>query len=174
MKNLIIGLMLLSLSSCGVMVAEWRGEIRKAQLKAEGEAQLLEAYSSKKIAIESARAQLESAKLLSQAEIERARYVYNRLPLMYDVVMVQAIKKRDPSTGRIISYELEEGVKGRDCVVIDDICDGGATFELLGEYLKKGGSLSNNLIVAHGIFSKGKERLNELYDTILVFYDWTT
>jgi len=58
-----------------VWVAEWRGEIRKAALKAEGEAQLLEAYSSKKIAVESARAQLESAKLLSQAEIERAKGV---------------------------------------------------------------------------------------------------
>jgi len=64
---------ILSLSSCGVWYAEWQGNVKKAELKAKGEAELLESESSKKIAVESAKAQLESAKLLAQAEIERAK-----------------------------------------------------------------------------------------------------
>jgi regulator of protease activity HflC (stomatin/prohibitin superfamily) len=72
MKKLIITMLLIN-TGCGVWYAEWQGDIRKADLKAKGEAELLEAESSKKIAVESAKAQLESAKLLSQAEVERAK-----------------------------------------------------------------------------------------------------
>lgn len=63
------------LTGCGVWYAEWQGNVKKAELEALGKAQLLQAESSKKIAIEDARAKLESAKLLSDAEIERARGV---------------------------------------------------------------------------------------------------
>ena len=55
--------------------ADWQGEVKKIELKKQGEALLLEAESSRKIAIEEARAKLESAKLLSEAEIERAKGV---------------------------------------------------------------------------------------------------
>lgn len=44
-------------------------------MKKAGEAALLEAESSKKIAIESAKATLESAKMLAEAEVERAKGV---------------------------------------------------------------------------------------------------
>ena len=63
------------LTGCGVWYAEWQGEITKTALKAKGEAELLEAESSKKIAVEAAKAQLESAKLLADAEVERAKGV---------------------------------------------------------------------------------------------------
>lgn len=72
MKYLILVLLL---SSCGKWYAEWQGDIEKIKLQKNGEAQLLQAESSKKIAIEEAKAKLESAKLLSQAEVERARGV---------------------------------------------------------------------------------------------------
>lgn len=67
--------LVICLSGCGVWYAEWQGDIKKAELKAKGEAELLESESSKKIAVEGAKAQLESAKLLSQAEVERAKGV---------------------------------------------------------------------------------------------------
>lgn len=67
--------MAIMLSGCGVWFAEWQGDINKTTLKANGEAALLEAESSKKIAIESAKAQYESAKLLALAEVERAKGV---------------------------------------------------------------------------------------------------
>lgn len=72
MKKVLIICSMLLLTSCGKFVAEWRGEITKIELKKKGEAALLEAESSKKIAIEDAKAKLESSKLLAQAEIERA------------------------------------------------------------------------------------------------------
>lgn len=75
MKKLILILVMMLTSGCGVWYAEWQGEVTKASLKAKGEAELLESESSKKIAVESAKAQLESAKLLAQAEVERAKGV---------------------------------------------------------------------------------------------------
>jgi len=71
----ILLVLFLNLTGCGVWYAEWQGDIQKATLKKSGEAQLLEAESSKKITIESAKATLESAKLLALAEIERAKGV---------------------------------------------------------------------------------------------------
>ncbi len=75
MRILVIMTAMFFLSGCGVWYAEWQGEVQKADLKARGEAALLESESSKKIAIEGAKAQLESAKLLAQAEVERAKGV---------------------------------------------------------------------------------------------------
>ena len=75
MKFLTMVLCCVFLSGCGVWYAEWQGDVTKAEKKAKGEADLLENESSKKIAIEGAKAQLESARLLAQAEVERAKGV---------------------------------------------------------------------------------------------------
>jgi ribose-phosphate pyrophosphokinase len=60
-------------------------------------------------------------------------------------------------------------IKGDVCVV-DDLCDGGATFIALAEMLDRTqpniGKL--NLYVTHGIFSKGVSDLYKYYDTIYV------
>lgn len=74
MKILVLSL-LVTVTSCGKWYADWQGEVKKIELKKQGEALLLEAESSRRIAIEEARAKLESAKLLSDAEIERAKGV---------------------------------------------------------------------------------------------------
>jgi ribose-phosphate pyrophosphokinase len=73
--------------------------------------------------------------------------------------LIQAQKTRDPKTGKVeidIEY-LEE----RECppafLVVDDICDGGATFSLLRECLPLDVDL--RLWVTHGIFSKGLKPL---------------
>ncbi len=75
MTKVILVIAATMLSGCGVWMAEWNGDIKKTELRMKGEAELLEAESTKKIAVESAKAQLESAKLLADAEIERARGV---------------------------------------------------------------------------------------------------
>jgi len=74
MKKILLPSLVL-LCSCGQWGANYFGEINKTDLKLKGEAALLEAESTKKIAIESAKAELESAKLHAQAEIERAKGV---------------------------------------------------------------------------------------------------
>lgn len=58
-------------------------------------------------------------------------------------------------------------VSGRDCVIVDDICDGGRTFVELGKLLKEMGAKSVTLFVTHGIFSKGiqLENVDAVYTT---------
>lgn len=54
-------------------------------------------------------------------------------------------------------------------VVIDDICDGGATFISVAKTLKKlNPHITLNLAITHGIFSKGLDELKQYYDTIYV------
>jgi ribose-phosphate pyrophosphokinase len=72
----------------------------------------------------------------------------------------QCYKTRDPQTGALNSFQVPgEGLKGRDLLIIDDICDGGGTFVGLAKLLKKAEAKSVNLFVTHGIFSKGLEAL---------------
>lgn len=58
--------------------------------------------------------------------------------------------------------------KKKDLYIIDDICDGGGTFVLLAKELKKRNAGKVNLIVSHGIFSKGLkvlEGIDHIYTT---------
>lgn len=56
----------------------------------------------------------------------------------------------------------------KDYIIIDDICDGGATFLQIAKTLKPRLHKSNKLylIVTHGIFSKGFEELSKYFDGI--------
>ncbi len=70
---------------------------------------------------------------------------------------VQCLKDRDPLTGRLSGFTVLEpdAVRDKDCLIVDDICDGGGTFTGLSELLRKHGARSVHLWVTHGIFSKG-------------------
>lgn len=111
--------------------------------------------------------------------IGRAAYYSDILQLP----VVQADKVRDPSTGHIVSYQISKSdlintkyrcpeIDNNHVLVVDDICDGGKTFELLGEELKNLGYYAD-LYVTHGIFSRGKELLSKYYGKIYTLYDWT-
>jgi ribose-phosphate pyrophosphokinase len=55
----------------------------------------------------------------------------------------------------------------KDFIIIDDICDGGATFINIAKQLKANGWKNKiYLIVTHGIFSKGFKELSEYFDGI--------
>lgn len=67
-------------------------------------------------------------------------------------------KEREPSTGVIGNHKIISGadrVEGRNCLIVDDICDGGRTFISAATELKAAGAASVNLYVTHGIFSQG-------------------
>lgn len=72
---------------------------------------------------------------------------------------VQCHKSRDPQTGRLSRFTIDnpEDVKGKICIIIDDICDGGATFVGLAKLLRHVGANLIVLFVTHGIFSKGRD-----------------
>jgi ribose-phosphate pyrophosphokinase len=83
------------------------------------------------------------------------------LAIGYDRRIVQCRKHRIPG-GSIDTIEVsEEDFCGLDLYIVDDICDGGATFIKLAEVLRKRNAGTINLIVSHGIFSKGLEALTE-------------
>ena len=78
-------------------------------------------------------------------------------------------KVRDVSTGKIKKLSIDtQDLQGKDCYIIDDICDGGGTFVLLAQELRKHNCGKINLIVSHGIFSKGIdaiEGIDHIYTT---------
>ncbi len=91
-----------------------------------------------------------------------------RLPL------VEAGKVRDLKTNEITGTAVFGDVKDRECVIVDDICDGGRTFIALAQALKEKGAKRVILYVTHGIFSFGKDIILEGgVDEIFAYHDWT-
>lgn len=69
-------------------------------------------------------------------------------------------KKRDVASGNLTGFALVSGdVKGRDLLIVDDLCDAGGTFIGSAQVLRDAGARSVSLYVTHGIFSKGVENL---------------
>lgn len=79
----------------------------------------------------------------------------NKLPDSMLCSFVQAIKVRDVSTGQIARCAVVDEKVSGNILIIDDICDGGASFVHLAKKLKAKGAASVGLFVTHGIFAKG-------------------
>lgn len=76
--------------------------------------------------------------------------------LGYKDNIVLCNKHRNVSNGVIESISCDtDSLNGRNCIIVDDICDGGGTFVMLADELYKRKSGEIALIVSHGIFSKG-------------------
>lgn len=92
------------------------------------------------------------------------------------VTLVKCTKKRDPQTGALSDYEfpLDQVMFSGRYLVVDDICDGGGTFNLLadafGKRMRCSASLS--LYVSHGIFSKGLNAISPRYERIVTTDSW--
>lgn len=91
----------------------------------------------------------------------------------YQFNIIKCDKTRNVSDGKITGFEVyKEDLKGKDCVIVDDICDGGATFIGLAQELKKKNCGDLYLIVSHGIFSKGFYKLLEYFKKIYTTDSW--
>lgn len=81
--------------------------------------------------------------------------------------VIECSKSRDPKTGRISKFDVPvKDLKGKDCLIVDDICDGGSTFLGLAKELKNKNVGKLYLAVSHGIFSKGFVELDKYFDKI--------
>lgn len=72
--------------------------------------------------------------------------------------VAQGMKRRDPQTGALGDFSIgltSAGVSGQTCLIVDDLCDGGATFSGIAAVLQRRGAAAVDLFVTHGIFSKG-------------------
>ena len=78
----------------------------------------------------------------------------------YKDEIILSNKIRDVSNGSIKNITIDTSdLQGKDVYIVDDICDGGGTFVYLAEKFKEHNAGNINLIVSHGIFSKGEEAL---------------
>lgn len=74
--------------------------------------------------------------------------------------VVECSKSRDVKTGKLTGFKVYvNDLEGKDCLIVDDISDGGGTFIGLAEELKNKNSGKLYLAVTHGIFSKGFDEL---------------
>jgi ribose-phosphate pyrophosphokinase len=92
-----------------------------------------------------------------------------RVAKLLSVPLLRAWKERDLATGEITGFGMEEAPTGSGrgtALVVDDICDGGGTFNGLAPVLNKN-DLDADLFVTHGIFSKGLEELGSNYRRII-------
>lgn len=74
---------------------------------------------------------------------------------LYGLPFISGDKVRNPQTGFIEDYALYGTCAAERVLIVDDICDGGATFTALAKALHAGGAYDISLFVTHGIFSKG-------------------
>ena len=84
----------------------------------------------------------------------------------YEGEIIVANKVRDLNTGAILSTQIHGEVKRRNCLIADDIIDGGKTFVELAISLKEKGAEKLYLFASHGIFSKGYDELLKHYTII--------
>ena len=81
--------------------------------------------------------------------------------------VVECSKSRDVKTGKLSGFRVyAEDLTGADCLIVDDICDGGGTFIGLAEALKAKNAGKLYLAISHGIFSKGFDELGKYFEQI--------
>lgn len=86
--------------------------------------------------------------------------------IAYEGDIIISNKIRNVNTGAIISTEVNGDVKGRNCLIVDDVIDGGRTFIELAKALREKGAAKLYLFASHGIFSKGYDELLQHFDMI--------
>ncbi|TDW46043.1 ribose-phosphate pyrophosphokinase [Flavobacterium sp. 270] len=87
--------------------------------------------------------------------------IYKVSEFLGGVEVVECSKSRDVKTGKLSGFKVyNDDLEGMDCLIVDDICDGGGTFVGLAEELKKKNAGKLYLAVSHGIFNKGFEVLD--------------
>lgn len=80
--------------------------------------------------------------------------------------VVYCNKTRDLSTGKISLEVLSPAMcVQKNCVIIDDLCDGGGTFLAIADQIFP---KTLTLIVTHGVFSKGTKIFEEKFTEVIV------
>ena len=93
--------------------------------------------------------------------------IYKVSEFLGGIPVIECSKKRNVKNGQLEGFRVyEDDLQGKDCLIVDDICDGGGTFIGLAKELKKHNAGNLYLAVSHGIFSKGLEELNQYFTKI--------
>ncbi|MDC0230419.1 ribose-phosphate diphosphokinase [Aureispira] len=93
--------------------------------------------------------------------------IYKLSAYLGGIKVVECSKSRDVKTGKLSGFKVySDDLKGANCIIVDDICDGGGTFMGLAKELKKKNVGKLYLAVSHGIFNKGLDELTNYFDKI--------
>ncbi|TAF75421.1 MAG: ribose-phosphate pyrophosphokinase [Bacteroidetes bacterium] len=115
---------------------------------------------SNHIFIQKAIQEIGSEVLLISPDGGALKKIYKVSEYLGGVEVVECSKSRNVKTGKLTGFKVySEDLQAKDCLIVDDICDGGGTFIGLAEELKKKNAGKLYLAVSHGIFSKGFEDL---------------
>lgn len=93
--------------------------------------------------------------------------IYKVSEFLGGIPVVECSKTRNVKNGQLEGFRVyEDNLQGKDCLIVDDICDGGGTFIGLAKELRKHNAGNLYLVVSHGIFSKGLEELNQHFTKV--------
>jgi len=105
--------------------------------------------------------------ILCAPDIGASKKIFDVMKYIDHDDYVQAVKIRDVSTGNIIACSIpDKDLQGKDVIIVDDICDGGASFIHLSKHLKDANCGKIILHTSHGIYSKGLEPLKGNIDYV--------
>ena len=106
--------------------------------------------------------------------VEKIISYASRLFSNIDFNLIQCLKKRDLKTGKLSEFRIADDFDpSTPKIFIDDICDGGGTFIGLAEEFKRRGQTGNmDLLVTHGLFTKGKDKLLEHFKSVTGYYEF--
>lgn len=77
---------------------------------------------------------------------------------------IKCEKSRVFNSGKIAEYDVPDDIPNGKYLVVDDICDGGATFIALADAIhEKNKNVELQLYVSHGIFARGYHELEQRY-----------
>ena len=96
---------------------------------------------------------------------KKCNKIFSEVGLFSDIIKCD--KKRNLETGELSGFEVfSNDLSGTDCLIVDDICDGGRTFIGVAEELKKKNAGNIYLYITHGIFSNGFDDLKKHFKYI--------
>lgn len=84
---------------------------------------------------------------------------------IYKCNVITSNKSRDLLSGNI-TIDVSGSISGRNCLIVDDYCDGGRTFIVLAQRLRELGAAKVYLCVTHALFSRGVEVFDGIIDKI--------
>lgn len=111
--------------------------------------------------------QLSDNLLLISPDGGALKKIYKVAAYLQNYEVVECSKSRNVRTGQLTGFKVyADDLQGKDCLIVDDICDGGGTFLGLAKELKTKNAGNLYLAISHGIFSKGFDELQKHFTKI--------
>ncbi|REH54603.1 ribose-phosphate pyrophosphokinase [Tenacibaculum gallaicum] len=117
--------------------------------------------------IEHVTQQLSDNLLLISPDGGALKKIYKVAAYLQNYEVVECSKSRNVKTGQLTGFKVyADDLQGKNCLLVDDICDGGGTFLGLAKELKAKNAGNLYLAISHGIFSKGFDELQKHFTKI--------